>query len=173
MDTTALRSAYEKFFDVAVSPDLGEASDGGWNADQVLAHMLSVDAATAAVVLGVMSGARPTFDNRICLDRWNLDRIIAEHPGRTALIARVRDQAAILCDIADRLTEQAAAVLVPSFLMSNDELLLDQPVPLADLVNGLASNHVPAHTRQLADLRQFRGQSAPDSHSRSASAPKR
>lgn len=153
MDTTALRSAYEKFFDVAASPDLGEASDGGWNADQVLAHMLSVDAATAAVALGVVSGARPTFDNRICLDRWNLDRIIAEHSGRAALIAAVRSQAGQLCDIADQLTSWAAAVLVPSLLMSNDELLLDQPVSLADLVNGLASNHVPVHTQQLADLR--------------------
>jgi hypothetical protein len=153
MDTTALRSAYEKFLDVAAAPDLGEAADGGWNADQVLAHVLSVDAATAAVALGVASGARPTFDNRICLDRWNLDRIIAEHSGRAGLISHVRGQAAVLCDIADQLSEQAAAVLVPSFLMSGDEVLLDQPVALADLVNGLAGNHVPVHTRQLADLR--------------------
>ncbi|GGM96373.1 hypothetical protein GCM10011609_37610 [Lentzea pudingi] len=153
MDTTALRSAYEKFLGVAAEPDLGEAADGGWNADQVLAHVLSVDAATAAVALGVVSGARPTFDNRICLDHWNLGRIIAEHSGRAGLITRVRHQAAVLCDVADQVGEQAAAVLVPTFLMSGDELLLDQPVPLADLVNGLAENHVPVHTRQLADLR--------------------
>ncbi|SDM80592.1 hypothetical protein SAMN04488074_12734 [Lentzea albidocapillata subsp. violacea] len=153
MDTTALRSAYKKFLDVATTPGLGEAADGGWNADQVLAHVLSVDAAAAAVALGVVSGARPTFDNRICLDRWNLDRIIAEHSGRAGLITHVRHQAAVLCDIADQLSEQTAAVLVPSFLMSGDELVLDQPLALADLVNGLAEKHVPGHTRQLADLR--------------------
>ncbi|RAS59948.1 hypothetical protein C8D87_113254 [Lentzea atacamensis] len=153
MDTTALRSAYSKFFEEAEEPGLGEAADGGWNADQVLAHVLSVDAATAAVALGVVSGARPVFDNRICLDSWNLDRIIAEHDGRSGLIARVRGQAAFLCDIADQLTEEAAAVLVPAFLMSGDELLLDQPVSLAGLVNGLAGNHVPVHTRQLTCLR--------------------
>ncbi|MGW6936768.1 hypothetical protein ACWGE0_42415 [Lentzea sp. NPDC054927] len=157
MDTTALRSAYEKFLDAAAAPDLGDAADGGWNADQVLAHVLSVDAATAAVALGVVSGSRPTFDNRPCLDSWNLDRIIAEHPGRAGLITRVRWQAAVLCDVADQLTEQAAAVLVPSFLMSNDELVLDQPVSLADLVNGLAESHVPGHTQQLLDLGPARG----------------
>lgn len=153
MDTTALRSAYEKFFEVAALPDLGAATDGGWNADHVLAHVLSVDAATAAVALGVVSGARPAFDNRICLDDWNLDRIIAAHTGRAGLIAHVRAQAEVLCDIADRLGDDESAVLVPTFLMSGNELLLDQPVSLADLVNGLAANHLPVHTRQLSDLR--------------------
>lgn len=152
MDTTALRSAYEKFFEAAAAPDLGEAADGGWNADQVLAHVLSVDAASAAVVLGVVSGARPSFDNRICLDRWNLDRIISEHSGRAELIAHVRSQATVLCDLADRLSDTTASVQVPTILMSNDELVLDQPLTLAGLVNGLAGNHLPVHTRQLADL---------------------
>jgi hypothetical protein len=154
MDTTALRSAYEKFFEVAESPDLGEPAEGGWNADQVLAHVLSVDAATAAVALGVVSGARPAFDNRACLDGWNLGRIIAAHDGRAGLIAHVRAQAAVLCAIADQLDAEASAVLVPAFLMSGDELLLDQPVSLGDLVNGLAENHLPVHTRQLGDLRR-------------------
>ncbi|SES05245.1 hypothetical protein SAMN05216188_120129 [Lentzea xinjiangensis] len=153
MDTTALRGAYEKFFEVAAAPDLGEAADGGWNADQVLAHVLSVDAMTTAVALGVVAGVRPSFDNRVCLDTANLDRIIAGHSGRAELIAHVRAQADTLCDVAGRLGEDAAAVLVPALLMSGDVLLLDQPVPLAGLVDGLAENHVPVHTRQLADLR--------------------
>ena len=67
MDTTALRSAYRELLDAASRPDLGDARDGGWNADQVLAHLLSVDSSIAAVALGVVSGSRPTFDNRICL----------------------------------------------------------------------------------------------------------
>lgn len=153
MNTTALRSAYEKLFDAATLPDLGEAADGGWNADQILAHLLSVDAATAAVALGVVSGARPSFDNRITLDTWNLDRIVAEHSGRADLIEHVRAQAAILCDIADRLHDKATAVLVPTILLSNHALVLDQPLPLAALIDGLAEGHVPDHTRQLLDLR--------------------
>lgn len=40
MVTTELRSAYEKLFEAAILPDLGEARDGGWNADQILAHLL-------------------------------------------------------------------------------------------------------------------------------------
>lgn len=153
MDTTALRSAYERLLEAAATPGLGDATDGGWNADQILAHLLSADAGIAAVALGVVSGSRPTFDNRISLDTWNLDRIIAEHPGRAELIDRVRRQAAALCDIADQLNEKAASVLVPSLVVSNEALMLDQPVPLAGLIDGLAGNHVPVHTQQLLDLR--------------------
>ena len=153
MITTALRSAYEKLFKAAAIPDLGEAGDGGWNADQILAHLLSVDAAIAAVALGVVSGSRPSFDNRISLDAWNLDRIIADHSGRSDLIDHVRSQATILCDIADQLSDQASSVLIPALLLSNDALVLDQPIPLASLINGLAEDHVPVHTQQLLDLR--------------------
>lgn len=153
METTALRSAYERLLEAAATPDLGDAVDGGWNADQILAHLLSVDAAIAAAALGVVSGSRPIFDNRISLDTWNLDRIIAEHSGRAELIDHVRSQATVLCDIADQLNEKAAAVLVPALLLSNDALVLDQPITLADLVNGLAENHVPEHTKQFLDLR--------------------
>ncbi|GAA5171401.1 hypothetical protein GCM10023321_69910 [Pseudonocardia eucalypti] len=154
MDTTALRAAYEKLLDAAASPDLGEAADGGWNADQVLAHLISVDASTAAVALGVVAGARPTFDNRITLDRWNLNRIIGEHSGRADLIDHVRRQATLLCDIADHLDEKTTDVLVPTLLLSNDQLLVDQPVPLRGLIDGLATGHVPDHTQQILNLRR-------------------
>lgn len=153
MDTTELRAAYDGLLDAAATPGLGAAADGGWDADQILAHILSVDSAIAAVALGVVAGARPSFDNRICLDHWNLQRIIAEHPGRAELTEQVRRQAAVLCDIADNLSGEAAAVLVPTLLVSNDALLIDQPLPLAQLIDGLAADHVPVHTRQLLDLR--------------------
>ncbi len=153
MDTTELRAAYDGLLDAAATPGLGPATDGGWNADQVLAHVLSVDAAIAAVALGVVAGARPGFDNRISLDRWNLERIIAEHGGRAELTAHVRRQAGILCDIADHLNGEATSVLVPTILVSNDALLVDQPLTLGQLIEGLAADHVPVHTRQILDLR--------------------
>ncbi|HVX47292.1 MAG TPA: hypothetical protein VHC49_25595 [Mycobacteriales bacterium] len=153
MDSTALRLAYEKFLAAAATPDLGAAADGGWDAEHILAHVISVDAATAAVALGVAAGARPTFDNRISLDDWNLDRIIADHSGRAQLIEHVRRQAGVLCDIADQLGDNAAAVMVPTILLSNGNLAVDQALPLRALIDGLAENHVPQHTDQLLALR--------------------
>jgi hypothetical protein len=153
MDTTTLRAAYDRLLEVAATPDLGEAADGGWDADHVLAHLISVDAGIASTVLAVVSGSRPTYDNRTSLDRANLARIIGEHSGRTGLIRQVRSQGVVLCDIADQLTDQAAAVLVPAIVLSNDVVVVDQPVPLAGLLDGLATNHIPEHAQQLLDLR--------------------
>ncbi|MBC7595524.1 MAG: hypothetical protein H7288_16580 [Kineosporiaceae bacterium] len=112
-----------------------------------------MDATIAAVALGVVSGSRPSFDNRISLDAWNLDRIVADHSGRADLIDHVRSQSTILCDVADQLSDHASSVLIPAILLSNDALVLDQPIPLASLIDGLAENHVPVHTQQLIDLR--------------------
>ncbi|MDX6267032.1 MAG: hypothetical protein QOD70_1772 [Frankiales bacterium] len=153
MDTTALQAAYKRLLDTAASPDLGEAADGGWNADQLLAHLLSIDAGITAVALGVVAGSRPTFDNRVSLDRWNLARIVGEHADRAALIDSVRRTTEVLCDVADQLTDAAAQVLVPSLLLSNEAVAVDQPLTLESLIGGLASDHVPRHTQQLLELR--------------------
>ncbi len=157
MDSTAFRQAYEELLQAAARPDLGDADDGGWNADQILAHVLSVDAAVAAVALGIVSGARPTFDNRASLDPWNLARIVDEHSGRAELIGRVRRQASTLADLAEELSPAAIEVLVPSLMLSNGTLVLDQPVPLGGLIDGLTGDHVPVHTRQLLDLGAVKG----------------
>lgn len=153
MDTTDLRAAYDRLCDAAATSNLGPAADGGWDADHILAHLLSVDAGIAAVALGVAAGGRPAFDNRISLDPWNLDRIIAEHPSRAELIDHVRQQGDLLCDIAEQLSKEAGSVLVPALLLSNNEIAVDQPVPLEGLIAGLATNHIPEHTQQLLALR--------------------
>jgi hypothetical protein len=41
---------------------------------------------------------------------------------------------------------------VPTRLLSNDTLLVDQPMPLKDLITGLAQAELPGHTRQLLAL---------------------
>jgi hypothetical protein len=153
VDTTALRAAYRQLLDVARSPGLGEPADGGWNADQLLAHLLSIDAGITAVALTIVAGSRPAFDNRVSLDRSNLARIVSEHADRSALIDSVRQMAAVLCDVADHLNDAAAQVLVPSLLLSNDAVAVDQPLTLASLIDGLAADHVPRHTVQLRELR--------------------
>jgi len=118
-----------------------------------LAHLISVDAGIASTALAVVAGSRPAFDNRTALDRVNLGRIIAEHTDRVALVRHVGRQGSMLCDIADQLTDQDAAVVVPVILLSNDVVLVDEPMTLASLIDGLAADHLPVHTQQLRDLR--------------------
>ena len=77
------------------------------------------------------------------LDPWNLRRIIGEHGGRPELVQHVRAQVAVLCDIAELLSDDTTSVLVPSLLLSNGAVLVDQPVPLAGRIDGLTEDHLP------------------------------
>jgi hypothetical protein len=38
-------------------------------------------------------------------------------------------------------------------IISNDELVVDEPWALADLITGVGTIHLPRHARQLAGLR--------------------
>ncbi|MEU5538139.1 hypothetical protein [Streptomyces sp. NPDC020362] len=158
MDTTPLRDAYRALLDaaatVAGSGGTSPAPPAGeWNADQILAHVTLVNAATLSAVSAVAAGAKTTYDNRIALDTWTIERTVALAGGNAGLQERIRIQADALCALGGpMLSEAELDTMVPSLLLSNDTLLVDQPMPLRDLVTGLADVELPGHTKQLLAL---------------------
>jgi hypothetical protein len=98
-------------------------------------------------------GRRPAYDNRPSMDEWNLRRIVAEAGGLDGPIALVRERGRLLCEVAGALSESAAAVRMNALIISNDEMVVDEPWPLADLIAGVGTIHLPRHARQLAGLR--------------------
>jgi hypothetical protein len=81
MDITALDEAYR---DLLAAADAVATADndvtpppGEWNADQILAHAVLVNAATIAATSTLASGVVATYDNRLALDTWTIDRVIA------------------------------------------------------------------------------------------------
>jgi hypothetical protein len=158
MDTTPLRDAYRTLLDAAATvADSGDASSvppaGEWNADQILAHVAIVNGATIGAVSSVASGANTTYDNRIAHDTWTIGRVIALAGGNTGLRERIRLQGDALCALGGPvLGETELDTLVPTLLLSHDTVLVDQPVPLRDLITGLAEVELPGHTKQLLAL---------------------
>ncbi|MFF7240241.1 hypothetical protein [Streptomyces collinus] len=159
LDTAPLQDAYRALLDaaatVANADDPGPAPPyGEWNADQILAHVSLVSAATIAAVAGIAAGANATYDNRIALDTWTISKTIAHAGGNAGLRDRIRCQAAALCALAvgAALSDAEFSTLVPARLLSNDALLVDQPIPLRDIVAGLAEAELPGHTKQLIAL---------------------
>ena len=132
MDTTGLRAAYKSFLAVASTERFGPPPPLEWTAAQLLAHIIAGDTAITAVALAVAAGERPSYDNRPSLDRWNLARICAA--------------------AAERLTEAEADLAVPMRIIPNDEVMLDSPLPLRGLIDGLGQVHLPRHAEQLATL---------------------
>ena len=158
MDTAALQDAYRTLLDAAAAvADSGDPAPvppaGEWNADQILAHVSLVNAATIAAVAAVESGANTTYDNRFALDAWTLAHVAELAGGNTGLRDRIRHQADALCTLVGPvLSEAELATPVPTRLLSHDAVLVDQTVPLRDLINGLADVEVPGHAKQLLAL---------------------
>ncbi|MCF3136092.1 hypothetical protein [Streptomyces olivochromogenes] len=158
MDTTKLRDAYGALLDAAATvADSGDTPPvppaGEWNADQILAHVSLINAATITAVSSVASGAVTAYDNRAALDTWTLERVIALAGGNAGLRDRIRIQADALCALGGPMLSDAELdAVLPTLLLSDDKLLLDRPVPLRDLLAGLAEVELPGHTRQLLSL---------------------
>ncbi|MFF4346370.1 hypothetical protein [Streptomyces sp. NPDC001530] len=158
MDTTPLRDAYGALLDAAATvADSGEANAvppaGEWNADQILAHVAIVNAVTIAAVSCVASGANTTYDNRMALDTWTIERVIARAGGNAGLRDRIRLQGDALCALGGpMLSEAELDTPVPTVLLSHGAVLVDQLVPLRDLLTGLAEVELPGHRAQLLAL---------------------
>jgi hypothetical protein len=158
LDTAPLRDAYRALLDAAAAvadPDhpnpVPLASE--WNADQILAHVAIVTAATIATASCVASGTNATYDNRIALDTWTIERLIARAGGRAGLRDRIRRHGDSLCALGGpALSEAELDTPVPTLLVSNGTVLVDQLVPLRELMTGLAEVELPTHTKQLLSL---------------------
>ncbi len=154
MDTAPLRDAYRTLLEaaatVADSGDTITPPADEWNADQILAHVAIVTATTIAAASCVASGANTTYDNRVALDTWTIDRVITHAGGNAGLRERIRLQGEALCAFGgSALSDAELDTLVPTLLLSNDKVLVDQPVSLRDLIMGLADVELPGHTKQL------------------------
>jgi hypothetical protein len=159
LDTGPLQDAYRALLDaaatVANADDPNPAPpDGEWNADQILAHVSLISAATIATVAGIAAGANTTYDNRIALDTWTIEQTIVHAGGNAGLRDRIGGQAAALCALAGGAALSDTELSTPTLarLLSNDTLLVDQPMPLRDIVTGLAEAELPGHTKQLFAL---------------------
>ena len=156
MDSTSLRTAYVNLLDAAehVSAlDMHAAvPPGEWNAEQQLAHLITVDAGILSVVSTIAAGAPATFDNRLSLETHNLARISGQAGGRTHMIERVRAQGQALCQVVEHLSGDELDQLIPTLLRSADTLLVDRPLSLRELLTGIAEDHLPRHAQQLLAL---------------------
>lgn len=152
-DVDAIRMAYREFLDLAEEGGFGAPPPGEWDAEHLLAHIAAGHAAIASTALAVASGQRPSYDNRPSLDEQNLRRVIASAGGLAGLVALVRRGGELFGEVAAQLTEADLAVSVPVLIVSNDEVVVDEPRPLRFLVEGVAHVHLPRHADQLRSLR--------------------
>jgi hypothetical protein len=158
MGISRLRDAYRALLDAAATvADAGDTIPAPppdeWNAEQILAHVAIINAATIAAASCVAGGANSTYDNRTALDTWTIERVIARAGGNAGLRERIRLQGEALGALGGpALSEAELDTPLPTLLLSNGKVLVDQPVRLRDIITGLAEMELPGHTKQLLAL---------------------
>lgn len=157
MDTTTLRDAHRTLLDAAASVAGSSEPNpipppGEWNVDQILAHVAIVNAATIAAISAVASGVNTTYDNRVAQDTWTIERVGVLAGGNEGLRERIRLQGEAICALVPTLSETELDTQVPARLLSGDTVLVDQPMPLRDIISGLADVELPGHAQQLLSL---------------------
>ncbi|GAB3422201.1 maleylpyruvate isomerase mycothiol-dependent enzyme family protein [Flindersiella endophytica] len=153
MNTDELRVAYDTFLAEAENGGFGPPPAGEWDAEHLLAHLVVGHSAILSNALAIVAGERTAYDNRASLDEWNLRRVIARAGGMPGLIDLIRRQADLFIAIAGQIDDEDLDVRLPIFILSNDELVVDEPRPLRFLVEGVGQIHLPLHTQQLLSLR--------------------
>ena len=158
MDTATLCDAYRTLLDAAATvaaagDDVLTPAAGEWNAEEILAHVSIVTAVTIATAATVSAGAGTTYDNRLALDTWTIERAIARCGGNAGLRGRIRAQGEALCVLAEHtLSDAELDTPVPTLLLSAGTVMVDQLMPLRDLIGALAGAELPGHTAQLLAL---------------------
>ena len=149
MDVTALRSAYDRFIDAA--RDLGgtTAPEGEWGPELVLAHVIVTDRMIAETAAQVLRAGEARFDSRATQCVPYLEAVAAVAGSWDGLLAVVRQAADELMAIAARIEPEHARVMIPSYVVDHDNVVIDGPAPLEQLVMVPAMIHLSGHGDQL------------------------
>jgi hypothetical protein len=155
--TEQLRAAYEDLTAEAAAGGFGPPPAGEWNAAQILAHLALNDTLLAGTIEQVLAGDAAAFDNTEAADWAKVTAYAEEHGGLTGTAEALRGTGRRVCELAGRITAEQAARTVPVFIRDGDEIAVDQPFPLGQLLGLQASFHLPAHADQLRALRPGAG----------------
>src|SRR5260221_8858651 len=116
--------AYGDFVDEATAGGFDPPADGGWTAEQIVAHVARNNEELIAVTEAVLTGEAASYDNREVTDTATLDAYIASYGGMRGLADRLAETVTVLRDLAGRLGTRAGTP-VPSRIRDGAEVPVD------------------------------------------------
>ena len=152
MQTHDLRLAYEEFLNAAREHRFAPPAAGSWSAEMVLAHVIVSDRLIAQAAGRVMAGMPSSFDNLTSQSEPYLQTIVDAASSWEGLVAAVEHTAAEVIALAERLTDEQAAMPIASKVVSDGAVVIDRTVPVAGLLRVIADGHLRMHRLQLSDL---------------------
>ena len=153
MDAAGLREAYATLVAEANRGGFGAPDDGGWSAERVVAHVNVNDGLLTTVTERLLAGQDASLNNAPATDPVALDEVVARCGDLLGVAAAVRKSGDRLCGLLEQLDDTTAATLVPTRIADGAEVVVDQPMPWAVLMQVQEHRHLVAHTEQLRALR--------------------
>jgi hypothetical protein len=147
-----MEDAYPEFIQEAVAGRYGPPADGGWTAEQVVAHVARTNEDLIATTEAVLAGERPDYDNREVTDAAELDRYAAGYGGMHGLADRVAETVAVLRDLADWMGRRGDVTLKVR-IQDGGRTVIDGPVPWSEILAHNSGPHLAMHLAQLRALR--------------------
>ncbi len=158
-DLSALAAAYEVFFAEAEAGfgvgGFAGPTDGGWTAEQVVAHVALNDLALTAVAHSLVhQKGEPTFGNHTCQEVENLDAVVKACGDTGELVAFGRRCASQALAAARRLNPEQRDQAVACTFEHDGAVVGEGPMPWGQVAIEIqAARHLPAHVEQLQNLR--------------------
>ncbi len=152
LDVSALRAAYNDFFEEALQGGFESPGPGEWSASQIVAHVAVNDDALSAVCRGLIERATVRFDNTAATTAEVLNAVIGPRSLHD-LVAIGRDHSEQLLTLLVRLNPEQRDSQVHCHLRDGDTLAVDAPMPLSRIALQIQPGfHLPSHTEQLRSL---------------------
>lgn len=138
-----------------------ELRDGGfnapagdsWPAEFVAAHVTLNNDSFTDTARRVMAGEQPTYDNEAAVEYDELAAYVARVGGPAELAAEVERSAAELAAAYAAMDDSQAELPVLVRIHHDGNLIVDEPRPIAAMIEGNASFHLQMHLEQMLALR--------------------
>lgn len=155
MARTLDTSGYDTFAAAVRAGGFGPPrEEGSWPAEFVAAHVTLNNDFFTGTAREVIAGETPTYDNEAAVESADLTAYVERIGGLDALAAEVERSAADLAGVYADLTDEQAAQLVLVRIRHDGNLIVDEPRPIAEMIEGNASFHLQMHLEQLLALKR-------------------
>lgn len=144
--------AYADFIEEAGRGSFRAPADGGWTAEQIVAHVASNNEQLIATTEALLAGRDASYDSQETLNDRELLNYAASYGGLRGLADRVAITVAVLRDLTGQLGPLGDTP-VPTRLRDCAQVVLDGPTPWAQVLHANETEHTEAHLKQLRALR--------------------
>jgi hypothetical protein len=147
-----LQASYAPFVTTLRHSEFDVPNDG-WSEELITAHIIANNDLIAKVAERIGAGESPGYDNEAAVDETALRLLVDAAGGISGLADAVERSATRLAVAQGNLTDDTSRIEVDVMIHSDGAIVVDQRVPIGELIAGNASFHLESHYESLVALK--------------------